>query len=283
MTTGMRTVDWLLAILLGVVLVPGIATLAEVWSRVDYYSHGYMVPLVALWAASAQRAILPSLPVGHDMRGLGVLALALAGYAMGMIASIVWLTGVSAVLAVAGGVLYLRGMAWLRALSFGIGYLLFMVPVPEAILTPVIVGLQLLTSEVGVAILRLLGEPIFREGNVIVLAGGESLFVAEACSGITSLITLVPLGVFLAYFTERTPLRRLILVVTVIPVAMAGNLIRVIGTVFLARDFGTKMATESALHDWIGVSTYVLACIVLLGVGSLMKRWESVRAAEVAN
>jgi len=268
----MRKSDWALAIGIAVVFAPGIASMAEVWSRVDYYSHGYLVPLVALWAASAQRGVLPSLPAGRDARGLLVLALAGAGYVVGTLASIVSLTGVSVVLAVAGGVLYLRGEAWLRALSFSIGYLLFMVPVPEAWLTPIIVRLQLMMSGLGVWTLRLFDVPVFKDGNVIQLPGGEQLFVAEACSGITSLVTLLPLGVFLAYFTERSLSRRLILVATVVPAAMAGNLLRVIGTVVVARKYGTAVATESALHDWYGIFTYVLACGVLLGVGALMRR-----------
>jgi exosortase len=136
----------------------------------------------------------------------------------------------------------------------------------------VIVRLQLWVSVAGTAILHAVGQPILRVGNVLQLPNGEELFVAEACSGITSLITLVPLGVFLAYFVERGWLRRAILVGTVVPVAMAGNLARVLVTVALARRIGAEAATQSSLHVWIGLATYVVACLVLLGVGVLMRR-----------
>ena len=119
--------------------------------------------------------------------------------------------------------------------------------------------------------LQLAGYSVMRIGNVLELPSGETLFVAEACSGITSLITLLPLGVFLAYFTERTLLRRSILVSCVVPVAMFGNLVRVVGTVVLAERIGVEAATASALHDWVGIGTYLLACAVLLIVGRGMR------------
>ncbi len=144
--------------------------------------------------------------------------------------------------------------------------------VPAAWLTPIIVRLQLWVSIVGVGLLRGVGLPILREGNVIQLPGGDTLFVAEACSGITSLVTLLPLGVFIAYFTEHTPSRRAALIIAVVPIAMLGNLLRVVGTVIASWKYGVGVATQGPIHDWSGVISYVLACLALLGLGSLMRR-----------
>jgi exosortase len=246
--------------------------MSDVWSRVDYYSHGYLVPLVALWAASAKRSVLPTLPVQHDLRGLALLGGALIAYVVGLAGSLVWLTGLGFVAAIAGAVLYTRGAAWLRELRFGIGYLLFMIPIPEAVLSPLIVRLQIIVSSVGASLVGALGMPVLRTGNILELPGGDQLFVAEACSGITSLVTLIPLGVLLAYFTERSLWRRVLLVASVVPVAMAGNLVRVVLTVFAANRVGAEAALDSAMHDWVGIGTYVLACLVLLGLGDLMRR-----------
>jgi len=268
----MRTTDWLLVAGFFAACVPGVLEMASVWDRVDYYSHGYLVPLVALWAASAKRVILPRLEAERDSRGIAVLVAGMGIYAVGLGGAVVWLAGFGIVLGFAGLVLFLRGMQWLRVLSFPIAYLLFMVPLPDAWLNPVIVRLQLFVSSVGVSLLQGAGISVHRQGNVLNLAGGEQLFVAEACSGITSLITLLPLGVFLAYFTEQGYARRALLVLTVVPVALGGNLTRVIATVWAADRFGVEVATSSALHDWVGVLTYVLACVVLLGCGSLLRR-----------
>jgi exosortase len=147
-----------------------------------------------------------------------------------------------------------------------------MIPLPSGWVTPLIVELQLLVSSAGVAILRSAGVAIYREGNVLTLPGDASLFVAEACSGITSLITLLPIGVFIAYFTESSPWRRAILVAAVVPIALVGNLLRVLLTVLLSIEVSVEFATTGPLHDWAGVATYVIGCLGLLAVGALLRR-----------
>ena len=146
-----------------------------------------------------------------------------------------------------------------------------MVPLPDVVLSPTIATLQLFVSSVGVRVLQLGGVPVYRDGNVIELPDGASLFVADACSGITSVITLLPLGVLLAYFTERTWGRRLVLIAAIVPLAMIGNLIRVIGTVVAAQEVGVEAATSGTLHESAGVLTYVLGLVALLGVGWVMR------------
>ena len=182
------------------------------------------------------------------------------------------LLGVIAVATVVAGVLALRGVAWASTLRFPLAYLLFMVPLPVDWVTPVIVQLQLLVSSVGIELLQLGGVAIFREGNVLTLPGGRTLFVAEACSGITSLLTLLPIGVFIAYFTESVLWRRIVLVAAVVPIALSGNLLRVILTVILSINVNVEFATEGPLHEWSGVATYVIGCVCLLGIGALMRR-----------
>jgi exosortase len=252
--------------------VPGILQLAEVWRTVEYASHGFLVPLVALWAATAHREELRSL-TPRPMRGGGLLlAVVAALYLVALVLRNPTALGLVAVATVVVTVLALRGVAWVSTLRFSLAYLLFMVPLPTGWVTPVIVQLQILVSSIAVEILQQIGVSIFREGNVLTLPGGVSLFVAEACSGITSIVTLVPLAVFLAYFTQRTLPRRLILVAAVIPVAMLGNLLRVLLTIIVAIRFGADVATDEAVHTWAGIGTYVLGCLALLAVGALMKR-----------
>ena len=265
-----RPFEWALALTLGVVFMPAFSAMSEVWSRLDYYSHGYLVPFAALWAATAQRAVLPTLRIERRPLGGLALAFALVLYGVGLAASIVSLQGVAFILALASALYLARGGAWLRSLSFSISYLIFMIPIPESWINPLIARLQLFVSASAIEIFHWLSVPIYREGNVMHLPGGDTLFVAEACSGITSIVTLVPLAVFLAYFTQRTFLRRLALVATVVPLAMAGNLLRVVFTVWAARDVSVEFATGDLLHNWAGILTYVLGCLALLAIGSLM-------------
>jgi len=264
--------DALLVALVGIVFAPGLAAMARVWGSVDYLSHGYLIPLVAAWVAWRDRASLAELSEGRDRRGLVVLLTALLLYGLGLAAGLVGLEGIAFVGAVAGSVLLLRGPHWLRALRFPIGFLLFMVPPPEALLLPLIVWLRLLVTGVAVGILHTLNIPVVQQGNVLLLPSGESVFVADACSGVTSLVTLLPLAVLLAYYMERSLARRLLLISSVVPIALGGNLLRVVVTVIAALGVGVARATESALHQAAGLLTYLLGCLALLAVSALMRR-----------
>ncbi|HEB89353.1 MAG TPA: exosortase/archaeosortase family protein, partial [Deltaproteobacteria bacterium] len=262
-----------LAVAWVVVWIPGLLQLAEVWREVEYASHGFLVPFVSLWAATAHRETLARLP-SRPVRGGAVLLVFVAFlYLVALALRNPTLLGLVAVATVTTLVLSLRGVAWLRTLAFPLGYLLFMVPLPAAWVTPLIVRLQLLVSSAAVEILQWSGVAIYREGNILTLPGDQSLFVAEACSGITSLITLLPIGVFIAYFTEHRLWRRLVLVFAVIPIALLANLSRVILTVLASVQVGVGFATAGPLHEWAGVVTYVIGCLCLLGVGALMRRF----------
>lgn len=268
----LRVIGWPLAGLI-LVFAPGLSNLSEIWSSREFYTHGYLVPLVSIWAAAGVVQNRHQIPIEPDSRGLLAIGLGGVVYAAGLGVSWVPLQGLGFVCAVAGMVWARCGVRWLNALRFPLAYLLFMVPLPDSWITPVIVSLQLFVSEAGVALLRLIGFSIYRDGNILELPGGESLFVAEACSGITSVITLLPIAMILAYFTDRVLRRQILLVASVIPIALMGNLLRVLATVFAANRWGAEAATTGSLHESVGVATYVLGCAVLLAMGTLIRKW----------
>ncbi len=257
------------------VFAPAIASMASIWSTFDYLSHGYLVPVVSLWAFLREQPLRAGVPIRPDRLGALWIGLALLLYLAGLAARVVSLQGLALVLAIAGGVWFLRGPRWLRAAAFPVGFLIFMVPPPSAWITPLIVKLQVFVSSAAVAVLHGLGVTIARNGNVLALASGESLFVAEACSGVTSVITLTPLAVVLAAYVLRGFRARALLVVGVIPLAMAGNLARVVATVLIADARSVTFATEGPLHDLLGLSTYVIACLGMLGLAALLRRGEA--------
>ncbi len=272
MKLGLSGFEWIVIAILAFVQTPGLLVLAEVWSEVEYASHGFLVPLVALWAATAHRETLSRLPPRREPAGFALIALATLASFGALAVGDPTAVGVTLVGTVWLAVWALRGRAWVRVLAFPLGYLVFLIPLPSAWVTPLIVKLQILVSSAGVALLRIGDVPVFREGNVLTLPGDTSLFVAEACSGITSLITLLPIGVFIAWFTESAWTRRALLVLAVLPIALAGNLLRVVLTVLLAIHVGVPFATEGPLHEWAGVATYVLGCVLLLAIGRGL-RW----------
>ena len=280
--TPLASREWALVALLAVAFAPGVLAMADVWTHVDYQSHGFLVPVVSVWLAMRQRYALRRLPVEPAGWGLAVLAAAFVAYFAGIIGGSVSLQGVALVAAIAGAVLFARGTAWLRRLALPIAFLLFMVPVPPGWITPIILQLQLFVSDVSLRILNALGILASREGNVLLLPSGESLFVAEACSGVTSIVTLAPLGVLLAVLTLRGPVARVLLVAAVVPLAMAGNLVRVLATVFAAMRVGAQSATDGPPHEMLGLLTYLVAVSLLLALSALLRRVEPGGSAAAA-
>lgn len=269
---GLAASEWTLLALLAAAFVPGVVALERIWASVPYYSHGYLVPLVALLLAWRERPALLEAPVQRSPFGAPALALALAVYGVGVAAGLVEVQGIGLVASVAAAVLWLRGPSWLRLLAFPIVYLVFMVPLPDDWIQPLILRLRIFVTEAAVALLHAGGLPVLREGNVMQLPNGESLFVAEACSGVTSLVTLTPLAFLVAQLTERSRWRRVAIVVSVVPIALLFNLVRVLVTVVAAQHVGAERATAGGMHDLAGLATYAVGCLALLGVGSLLRR-----------
>jgi exosortase len=240
----MKRTEWALAALLALVFLPGGIALARVWLSVDYYSHGFLVPLFALWVAHQRGHLRGRRALVREPRGTALLAVAILVYALGLVSGSAAVQGVALVAAVTGGVLYLWGREQLRALVFPLGFLLFMVPLPASWLNPLIVELQLRVSSAALDLLHAFDFTIAREGNVLLLPGGQSLFVSEACSGITSIVVLTPLAVALAYLSERSWARRA---------------------------YGVQQATDNALHEFAGLLTFTFSCLLLIAVGPLLR------------
>ena len=246
---------------------PSVLAMSEVWAVVDYQAHGYLVPPVALAMAWSRREALARAGRRPMRSGpLWVSAAALA-YAVGLLADLISLQGLAFPAALAAGVAWRRGRAALGVLAFPIAYLFFMIPVPPQWLAPLVTGLQSFVTTVAITLLHGLAVPALREGNVLVLPEG-SLFVAEACSGITSIVTLLPVAALLVFLAGNSLRQGAWLMLAVFPVAMFWNLVRVLTTVMATRSLGVVKATTGSLHDTAGMLTFVMGCLTLLALSS---------------
>jgi exosortase len=140
----------------------------------------------------------------------------------------------------------------------------------------------MLASAAAVALLHGSGVMVLRDGNVMHLPSGDALFVAEACSGITSLLSLIPIGVLLARFTQVGWWRRALLVAAVVPAALLGNMIRVVATVHAAETYGAERATSGPLHESAGLLTSAFAVLLVVAFGALLARFTTAAPAEPA-
>lgn len=272
----MRRAEWAAAAGIAGVFAPTAVGLSRVYASVEHYSHGFLLPIVAAalaYGVATRTRIAPR----PDRRGALVLVAALALQAVAVAIGSLALQGVALVASIAGAVFLLRGAAWLRALAFPIAFLLFAVPIPDEWLAPIVVRLLLFVSTAATAALHALAVPVLREGNVMTLPNGASLFVAEACSGLTSLVTLLPIAALIAYVSPISRGAKTLLFVMAVPIAMGANLVRVIATTLGALRWGVERVTGEIAHAALGLMVYAIASVALLLVARVLARGRSAR------
>ena len=262
---GSRWQGWLqvagLAVLLGVLYHRVFAQLAVQWWTDANYSHGFLVPFFCGWLIWRQRKKLSNIPKAPTSAGLFVIVGALGILVLGVLGAENFLARTSLLFLVAGLVIDFCGWHYFRALIFPWAVLFLMVPLPAILFNQVALPLQFLASRLASGLLELVGVPVLREGNVINLPS-LSLDVAEACSGLRSLFSLITLSVFYGCVFESRVSRRLLLVLSSVPIAVAANGIRIAGSGILGQYWDPSKA-EGFYHLLSGWLIFVL-CLGLL-------------------
>ena len=227
------------------------------WANDEDYSHGFFVLPLALYFVWERRHQLSEAVARPSALGLFVLAGSLLTFVAGQFGSELFLSRVSLIGVLAGLVLFLAGWTHLRLLAFPLAFLLLMVPLPEIIFNRITFPLQMLASQVGEVVIAASGVPVMREGNVLLLPN-RALEVAEACSGIRSLMSLTMLAVALGYFTEKRTWARVLIALAAVPIAVAANALRVAGT-GLASYWISPDAAEGFFHTFSGWLMFIVA------------------------
>jgi exosortase A len=265
---------WFLLIMSGLTFLygPVILSLADDWIHLPDFSHGFLIPFVSLYVVYEERKEWsPLIRTGHWSGVVWIIG-GLLFLFLGNLATEFFIMRFSLLIVVGGIILFLLGTPLLKKLSFPLGYLIFMIPIPSIFLDRITFPLQLFASKVAAASLDLMGIPALREGNVIQLAN-TNLEVAEACSGIRSLIALMALAVAFAYFSQRSTFKRVLLVLSTVPIAVIANALRVSGTGILAHYYGDSMA-QGFFHSFSGWLLFVIAFICLIGVSALLAQFK---------
>ncbi len=238
----------------------------------DNYSHGFLVPLISGYFIWQNKDELEKLAFRPANSGLGLILFSLAVLIAGVAAQEYYSMRSSLVFLLAGIVVFLLGWQWLKALALPIGFLFFMIPLPYIVYDAIAFPLKLFVAKFSVISLKLMGVVVLREGNIIMFPQ-TVLEVADACSGLRSLMSLLALGVALAVFSQKKMSRRVLLVFLTVPIAVATNMLRVIGTGFLAQYYGAA-AAEGFFHEFAGMGVFVLAMVLLFASsGVLRKVW----------
>jgi exosortase len=259
------------ALAAAILYLPVLAGLVTQWARDGDAAYGALVAGGAALLFVQRRSRVRSLPRDGSNAGIAVLAAACVIYMVGTLAADVFLVRLSLPVMVVGSVLFLAGPHHVRALAAPLALLFVAIPLPSALVTELTMPLQLMASRCAALLLTGVGVPVVRDGNVLTL-DYITLQVAEACSGMRSLVTLAALVAMYAAVREL-PLRRfVILAAATVPVALVGNGLRVAVTAVLAAWIGAE-ATRGAVHDATGWVAFVLMAAALHGSDSFLNRF----------
>jgi exosortase D (VPLPA-CTERM-specific) len=255
----------LLAFALAGILVsfaPALAEIYGIWNLRPEYSYGIIVPALSLFLIWRHRDRLRGLPLTGSWYGLILVGAGLALRVVGELSTMSTIQRYAFLLVLYGVVLTLTGPIIFRRLWMPLAILIFMVPLPMFITDGLSLDLQLLSSELGVAVIRAAGVSVFLQGNVVDL-GSYQLEVAEACSGLRYLFPLMTLSFLIAYLFRGAFWKRALIFLASVPVTVAMNSLR-IGVIGITVDrWGSGMA-EGALHDFEGWLVFMLSLAVVL-------------------
>lgn len=248
-------------------ILPG---LFKTWISNSNNSHGILVPFIALYFIWRRKDQLSKTSMFSSYWGGVLLFLSMAIYLISYLGGVAVLARLMIVFSLIGLVIFTLGREIFMLLLFPILFLFFMIPIPDSIVGIVAFPLQLLATKFAYYIINALQIPVHREGNMLYFAQTQ-LEVAEACSGIRSILALTMLGTIFAYLSNSKMILRLILVASAIPIAFACNIARVSITGILAHFYGSEVA-RGFLHEFSGLVVFGLGLLVFMAEYSLIKR-----------
>ncbi|WP_035244505.1 exosortase/archaeosortase family protein [Desulfonatronovibrio hydrogenovorans] len=247
--------------------------LVQDWEVDPNYSHGYFIPFLAGFMIWSRRKELFSTPAGSSpFLGIFFVSMGLAQLMLAWIGSEYFLQAASMIPVLLGISLFFwgRGVTW--KLAVPILYLIFMIPLPAIIWDQIAFPLSLMASKISADFINFLGMPILREGNILYLPN-VTLQVEEACSGLRSLTTMFALSALVAYLSPLGRISKTVIFLAAVPIAIAGNIVRLIGTAILARKYGTVVA-EGFIHDFSGWLLFVFGLIALMLLQGMLIKWD---------
>lgn len=240
------------------------------WRDDPNYSHGFLIPFISGYFLWQRRGALPAAVTRGTAAGLPAVLAGLGLFILGHLSGELFSMRLSMLVVLAGTVAFAAGFDFLRAVAFPLGFLVFMIPLPYLVYNSFAFPLKLFVSRVSVASLQALGYTVLREGNIISFPS-TTLEVADACSGMRSIISLLALATAAAYLSLKGWWRKVVLVAIAVPIAVLVNALRVIVTGMLANHYGAR-AAEGFYHEFAGLVIFGAAIILLGGAAWLLSR-----------
>jgi EpsI family protein len=248
-------------------------TFAGMWNgvwREDEYAHGPLILAVSAALAWRERARLREIEAGGEMAwGLALVLAGVLAWLLGRTQGLVPIEAASLLPVAAGAVLLAWGAAGLRLLAFPLAFLLFYVPLPGFVLEAATGPLKEAVSAVVAWLLSGFGYAVERAG-VVLRVDGHEMLVADACSGLNSIMSLFALALLYARLRGASGRRTAALLASIVPIALAANILRVLALVLVTVHFGHE-AAEGVIHEALGLSVFVVALLLLVAIDRVVK------------
>ena len=248
--------------LVGFLYLDAIRELLYRWGASKELSYGYFIPFIALFLVWQNKNLLAFIKFDGAWMGVAVLLAGLFLYFLGTMSTIFMVVHYSLIIVLFGLTFAFTGWQPLRHLWAALLLLIFVIPLPSFLLNQVLLALQLVSSEIGVAFIRLFGISVFIEGNVIDL-GAYQVRVADACSGLRYFLPLMGVGFLIAYIFKAPLWQRTVVFVSTIPIAVLMSSFRIGVIGLLVDNFGTEMA-NGFLHAFDGWIVFMVCVGTLL-------------------
>ena len=259
-----------LAFLFFLYYAPSIRELINDWLQNSTYSYGFLVPVLAGFLVQRRWAELKANPVAPNIWAGVPLTIAVLIAAVGHTMGDSFTVRISMILALGSLVWLVFGTKVLNGLRFPLFYLSLMIPVPYVLIKDLTFYLRYSDANHAANLVQLLGVPVYRESYFLHIPN-MTLEVADVCSGVSSVFALFALGIIYAYFLPLRFRLKCLLVALTFPFAIIANLFRIVLTVVLAYNFGSVIF-QSYFHGFSGMFTFVLALMMLISVGEILKK-----------
>ncbi|MFA5339238.1 MAG: exosortase/archaeosortase family protein [Candidatus Omnitrophota bacterium] len=270
-------INWIIWVLVAGLYSPVISQLYRArWESIDY-THAYFILPVFFAFLLFKRKQFGQGPSAEgdtsnyrtSIIALFILIVGLLMFIFGWKWDYLMITTGSMIPVLFGLVLYLYGPSTAKITAFPILYLLLLVPPPLGVLDSITMPMRYGISIATEHILKAFCIPIIRDGLMLTV-GGHEVYMGAPCSGFRSLITMFSLALAYVYFINARLRNKVILVISVVPLALLGNLIRVTGMCLVTYKFGEE--TGHKFHDTSGLVIFVVLILGLLGIESLLEK-----------
>ncbi len=246
--------------------------MVKVWYNDSNSSHGFLIPFISAYIIWKNKEKISNIRIKSDSFGFLILSIGLVLYILGITGAEFFTMRFSMIPVLFGIVYCLCGREMTKNVLVPVGFLICMIPIPSILFNIVAFPLKLFAANIATNVILFLNIPVVRDGNIIHLTD-ITLEVADACSGIRSLMSMIALGVAYAYLFQKSVIKRLILVSFIVPITIIANVARVTGTGILSHYVG-PVAAQGFFHEFAGIVVFLVAFAMFISVATILRIWK---------